>query len=111
MEHTENTPRRSIKRFIEAWIGGLLVCIVGLAVLGVIGTDSLQDMNAKLFEDSTDLESAYRLENSILAEREEDILWRKTNESIYLTKKTNELRTTDEVIGELIQGSNEPEER
>lgn len=91
----------SIKKFISFWMGGLAFCFIILALSLIASTTKLQSMNARVLKDSQAIEVAHQIENAILSERREDLLWRATGDSAFLTRKANFVEKLTPLVREL----------
>lgn len=88
----------SIKKFIYFWIGGLVFCFIILALSLLASTNKLQSMNARVLKDSQAIELAHQIENAILSERREDLLWRVTGDTAYLKLKSSFLERSTPLV-------------
>jgi len=91
----------SIKKFISFWMGGLVFCFVTLALSLIASTTKLQSMNARVLKDSQAIEVAHQIENAILSERREDLLWRATGDSAFLKRKSSFVEKLTPLVREL----------
>jgi signal transduction histidine kinase len=82
-------------------MGGLVFCFVILALSLIASTTKLQSMNVRVLKDSQAIEVAHQIENAILRERREDLLWRATGESAFLTQKANLVKKLTPLVREL----------
>jgi len=82
-------------------MGGLAFCFIILALSLIASTTKLQSMNARVLKDSQAIEVAHQIENAILSERREDLLWRATGDSAFLTRKANFVEKLTPLVREL----------
>lgn len=63
---------------------GLLACFLVLVISLILSTNQLQSMTVRILVDSKAIEAAHIMEASILKERREELLWRKTGDDHFL---------------------------
>lgn len=100
----------SIKKFIFLWMSCQVFCFLILALSLLLSTGRLQSMASHMLTDANAIEMAHRLENTLLNERREDLLWRFTDQKQYYTLKVDYLRKLDALInhmGELVTSAKE----
>ena len=91
----------SIKKFISIWMGCQVFCFLILALFLLLSTDRLQSMTSHILTDAKAIEMAHRLENTLLNERREDLLWRETGKKEYYTLKVGYMQQLDALIGQM----------
>ena len=101
----------SIKKFIFFWMGGLTFSFIILAVSLIASTNKLQSMNARVLKDSQAIEVAHQIENAILSERREDLLWRATGDTFFLELKSSFLERSTPLVRELADTGSSARER
>jgi signal transduction histidine kinase len=91
----------SIKKFIFLWMGCQVFCFLILALSLQFSTDRLQSMTSRILTDANSIETAHILENTLLYERREDLLWRVTGQQKYYTLKIGYLQKLEALIGRM----------
>jgi len=91
----------SIKKFIFLWMGCQVFCFLILALSLQFSTDRLQSMTSRILTDANSIETAHILENTLLNERREDLLWRVTGQQKYYTLKISYLQKLEVLINRM----------
>ena len=110
METRKNTKNKSIRKFIILWMSLLVFCFVIIALTLVLSTNKLQSMSGRMFMDSMAVEYAHQLETAILEERREDLLWRATNNPLYLEQTKVQTEELKNIIRQFSNSVTSPEE-
>ena len=100
----------SIKKFIFLWLSCQVLCFLVLILALLLSTDRLQSMASRILTDGNSIEMAHRLENTLLNERREDLLWRDTGKKEYYTLKVDYLQQLDALIDNMEAFSTSPKE-
>jgi len=91
----------SIKKFIYLLMAGQVTCFLILALSFVISTNRLQSMTSRILSDSRSIEIAHRLENAVLGERREDLLWRETGNTAFNDNRKGFLTAAQQLVTQL----------
>ncbi|MEJ2689382.1 MAG: HAMP domain-containing sensor histidine kinase [Deltaproteobacteria bacterium] len=91
----------SIKRFIFLWMGFQVFCFLVLILALLLSNDRLQAMASQILSDAHSIEMAHRLENTLLNERREDLLWRDTGQKDHYSLKIGYLQKLDALINQM----------
>lgn len=91
----------SIKKFIFLWMGFQVFCLVVLTLALLLSKASLQAMAAHILSDAHSIEMSHRLENTLLHERREDLLWRGTGQTGHHTRQMGYLRKLEALINQM----------
>ena len=81
-------------------MSGLAFCLIILAISLILSTNKLQSMTSRILVDSRAIETAHRLEKSILGERREDLLWRVTHDIVHFREQGKEFEESERIIRE-----------